>query len=254
MSDSMIAPANTQLLVSVEEALARATRFGKSMVAFSRGGATHERIGVIERVARDAEAVRLSGAQHACRIVPAAIASIEVDRSSRMKDQVYPRLNFRDTAGATLFAVVGFEGLERFNAALADCREATLPSSAQKERSAPAAPATAAPPPLPFDPLQAAQRSGAEVVICHGAEGFTQEWRGAIGHLKPAMGFINILEPDFHLHLKDGSLSAWRQEEGDGREITFAAIDTEGKPTGLVISGPASAFGDEKVEVLKNQL
>lgn len=241
MSDS--APANTRLLVSVEDALARAKRFGKSMVAFSRGGTTHERIGVIEHVERDTEGIRLSGAHHACRIVPSAIVSIEADRSSKMKDTFYPRLNFRDDSGETLFAVVGFEGLEPFNAALAGCSEEALPAPAPKER--PATPEeSAATPPLPFDALQIAQQSGAEVVIRHGTDGFAQEWRGAIGQLRPAMGFMNIINPDFHLHLKDGSVSAWRQEKASGdNAIAFAALNTDGEPTGLVISGTASAFG-----------
>lgn len=236
-------PANTRLLVSVEEALARASGFGKSMVTFSRGGATHERIGVIERVERGAESVRLTGAHHASRIIPAAIASIETDRSTKMKDVSYPRLNFRDGAGEALFAIVGFEGLDPFNAALAGCAEEAMPAQEAKPNERPAASGDAtALPPLAFDALQAAQQSGAEVVIRHGVDGFSQEWRGTIGELRPAMGFINIINPDFHLHLKDGSLSAWQREEGDDHEVTFVAIDTDGKPTGLVIRGPASAF------------
>lgn len=242
MSEPKTAPAKTRLAVSVEEALDRATRFGKSMVAFSRGGTTHERIGVIERVERDAEGVRLSGAHHACRIVPSAIASIEVDRSSKMKDQFYPRLNFLDASGETLFAVVGFEGLDPFDAALSGCYEEALPESEPKQQPSPSAEAAASTP-LPFDALQMAQRSGAEVVVRHGTDGFTQEWRGRIGQIRPAMGFTNIIDPDFHLHLKDGSLSSWQLEKTlDGKEVTFVALDRDGKPTGLTISGPASAF------------
>lgn len=234
-------PARSRLLVSVEEALDRATRFGKSMVTFSHGGATHERIGVIERVEGDPNGIRLAGATHASRITPSAFASVEVDRTSKMKDKHYPRLSFCDAAGKSVFAVVGFDGLEPFDAALAGCTEDALPVESPTPRTPPGE--TPAAPPLPFDALQAAQQSGEEVVIRHGVDGFTQEWRGKITALKPAMGFINIIDPDFHLHLKDGSLSTWKPaESASGGECTFAAIDTDGKPTGLTISGPASAF------------
>ena len=245
MSESATVPAKTRLLVSIEEALDRARRFGKSMVAFSRSGTTHERIGVIERVERDADGIRLSGTHHASRIMPSAVASIEVDRSNKMKDTVYPRLDFRDASGQAVFAVVGFEGLLPFDAALAGCKEEALPALEPEPKLRPMPAANAATPvPLPFDALQIAQQSGAEVMIRHGMEGFTQEWRGRVGQLKPAMGFLNIIDPDFHLHLKDGSLSAWQQEKAadDSNEITFVALDTDGKPTGLTISGPASAF------------
>ena len=48
MSDAT--PARTRVEMTVKEALDRAARFGKLMVTFSQGGATHERIGVIEKV------------------------------------------------------------------------------------------------------------------------------------------------------------------------------------------------------------
>jgi hypothetical protein len=38
------------------------------------------------------------------------------------------------------------------------------------------------------------------------------------------MGFINVMRPDFHLHLLGGAVAGWN----DG-----AALDAESKPTGL---------------------
>jgi putative heme degradation protein len=236
------APARTRLQTSVKEALDRATRFGKLMVTFSQGGATHERIGVIETVEDSADEIRLVGAHHASFITPSAFASVEADRSSKMKDKYYPRLVFCDAAGKAVFAVVGFDGLEPFDAAMAGCKEEPLPAAEPTPRSAPTAEAPPAPT-LPFDALQLAQQSGEEVVIRHGTDGFRQEWRGRIGGLRPAMGFINIIDPDFHLHLKDGSVSAWQAAEAaEAGMTTYAALDADGKPTGLMISGPASAF------------
>ena len=236
------APARTRLQLSVKEALDRATRFGKLMVTFSQGGATHERIGVIERVEDGPDGIRIGGAHHSSLITPSVFASVEADRSSKMKDKYYPRLVFCDAAGKAVFSVVGFDGLEPFDAAMAGCTEEPLPAAEPAPRPAPAG-ETPAVPALPFDALQLAQQSGDEVVIRHGTEGFRQEWRGKIGALKPAMGFINIIDPDFHLHLKDGSVSAWQAEPGSEMGVqTFAALDVDGKPTGLTIGGPTSAF------------
>jgi putative heme degradation protein len=236
------AHARSRLQVSVKEALDRAARFGKLMVTFSQGGATHERIGVIERVEEGPFGIRLAGDHHASLITPSVFTSVEADRTSKMKDKYYPRLSFCDAAGKSVFAVVGFDGLEPFDAALAGCTEEPLPAAEPTPRS-PAAGEGASPPPLPFDALQLAQQSGEEVIIRHGTDGFRQEWRGRIATLRPAMGFINIIDPDFHLHLKDGSVSAWRPTEPATAEMrTFAAVDTDGNLTGLTISGPASAF------------
>lgn len=237
---SEFAPARTRVETTVKEALDRAARFGKLMVTFSYGGATHERIGVIEKVEEVADGIRLAGAHHASVVTPSMIASIEADRSSRMKDKYYPRLVFCDDAGKAVFSVVGFEGLEPFDAAMSGCTEAPVPTPEPTPRSAPA---SEAPPTLPFDALQLAQQSGEEVVIRHGTHGFRQEWRGRISGLKPAMGFINIIDPDFHLHLKDRSVSAWQSAPAsEAGAQTFVALDIDGKPTGLTITGPAAAF------------
>jgi hypothetical protein len=125
---------------------------------------------------------------------------------------------------------------------MAGCAEHPLPAAEPTPRSAPVGETSPAPA-LPFDALQLAQQSGEEVVIRHGTDGFRQEWRGKIGQLKPAMGFINIIDPDFHLHLKDGSVSAWRPvPASSSSELTYAALDADGNPTGLTISGSAAAF------------
>lgn len=239
---SEAAPARTRVQTNVKEALDRATRFGKLMVTFSHGGATHERIGVIERVEEGADGLRISGAHHASLITPSLFNSVEADRSSKMKDKYYPRLVFCDATGKAVFSIVGFEGLEPFDAAMAGCVEDPLPAAEPTPRSA-SVRETSPAPALPFDALELAQQSGEEVVIRHGTDGFRQEWRGKIGQLKPAMGFINIIDPDFHLHLKDGSVSAWRPvPASSSSELTYAALDTDGKPTGLTISGSAAAF------------
>ena len=68
------------------------------------------------------------------------------------------------------------------------------------------------------------------------ANGVSQSWQGRIEAVKPAMGFLNVMTPDFHLHLEGGSVSGWRAEPG--RRI---ALDAGGQPTRLSLTGPAFA-------------
>ena len=82
-------------------------------------------------------------------------------------------------------------------------------------------------------PLQAALEAGTTVTIGFWRKGFEQEWTGVIESVKPSMGFINVMRPDFHLHLLGGAVAGWN--EG-------AALDADGKPTGLWLArqdGPA---------------
>lgn len=44
------------------------------------------------------------------------------------------------------------------------------------------------------------------------------------------MGFLNVMTPDFHLHLEGGSVSGWRTESG--RRV---ALDRNGRPVGLSV-------------------
>ena len=206
---------------------------GRLMVILRAGGATHERIGPVGAVSREGGVVRITGDCHDATIPLAPLAAIAVDRSSVMKDKVYPRLEFRDAAGLVLVAVVGMEGLEPFEAALAGFPrqpEAAPEKPARAERADLAAedPACA--------PFEAIVASGQPAVITASANGVSQSWQGRIEAVKPAMGFLNVMTPDFHLHLEGGSVSGWRAEPG--RRI---ALDAGGQPTGLSLTGAAFA-------------
>lgn len=208
---------------------------GKLMVTAKRAGATHERIGTIERVTVDDGWLVCSGAEHDSRMDPSAIATIIVDRTSIMGDQAYPRIDFLAADGECLFSVVGFGGLEPFDAALAPFG----PGEALPEK--PAEPRGERPEVDPEEtgarPLNTARDSGIEISIAFSRKGFAQKWTGRVEKVNPAMGFINVMRADFHLHLRANTVSDWRVA-GELHE----ALDQDGVPTGLTLRGiPAAA-------------
>nr|WP_145994372.1 hypothetical protein [Mesorhizobium loti] len=60
--------------------------------------------------------------------------------------------------------------------------------------------------------------------------------------IKPAMGYVNVIQPDFHLHLKGGAVANWRRED-DGEQVRFLAITEDGNEIGLAVSGARASFG-----------
>ena len=218
---------------SAEAVLQRLPRMGRLMVVLQTGGVTHERIGPVESVSCADDGLHISGPCHAAVIDTAPVASVGIDRSSVMKDKVYPRLNFRDADGEVLFAVVGMEGLEPFKAALTGFARSAEPPPDAAERSPRADLAGDDPLHAPFNTLVAA---GAEAVITASTTGIRQSWQGRVEATKPAMGFLNVMTGDFHLHLAGGSVSAWAAEPG--RRI---ALGPEGQPTGLILASDAFA-------------
>jgi putative heme degradation protein len=226
-------PSHELLTAGPAEVLDLLPGMGRLMVILRAGGATHERIGPVGAVSRGGGAARIAGDCHDATIPLAPIAAIAIDRSSVMKDKVYPRLEFRDAAGQVLAAVVGMEGLEPFEAALAGFPRAPeaapeKPARAGRDDLAADDPACA-----PFETIAA---SGRPAVITASAHGASQSWQGRIEAMKPAMGFLNVMTPDFHLHLEGGSVSGWREEPG--RRI---ALDAAGQPTGLMLASAAFA-------------
>lgn len=224
-------PARERLDISAASVLAVLPAIGKLMVGSSELGVTHERIGPVEKVTSDGPFVTISGEAHDSRIDTREIAEVFVDRSGRMRDKIYPRIEFRTSSGAALFSVVGFDGLEPFDAALATLGNGTAvepePAKPAGERGEVEADDPGS---VPFD---AAVISGEETVIGFRRNGFQQLWHGHIEAVKPAIGFINVMRPDFHLHLKAGTVASWREEDGELR-----AEAEDGSLTGLFVTTP----------------
>jgi putative heme degradation protein len=218
--------------------LQRLPRMGRVMMAASQQGVTHERLGVVERVAHEDGRVICGGASHDATIELAAIASVVADRTGKMKDKILPRLEFHDAAGEQLFSVVGLDGLEPFDAGLAGIGGEAVP---ERTRT-PTDPATLADSDPGNAPFAQANAAGADVSIEIRRNGFTQAWRGVIAEVKPAMGFINVMKPDFHMHLRGGAVARWSSREADGA-VEMVAQNEQGEAIGLVVRGPKGTFG-----------
>ncbi len=219
-----------RLSVSPASVIYALPAIGRLMITAKNGGATHERIGIIEAVTADAGWLVCSGAEHDSRIDPQAITDIIVDRTSIMGEQAYPRIDFLG-GEEVLFSVVGFGGLEPFNAALAQFGPGEAlpeqPKQARGERQEASLEDVGA------TPLSKAQEDGEPVSISFRRTGFEQRWAGIVERINPAMGFINVTRPDFHLHLRCGAVSRWQEGENGA---TLAALDGDQTPIGLVIT------------------
>lgn len=218
-----------RLTATPEAVLAALPQVGRLMVTAKNLGATHERIGAVETVSfADGWAV-IGGAEHESRIELAAIAEMIVDRTSVMKDKAYPRIDLNRADGSYICGIVAFDGLEPFDTAIAPFGPGEpleeKPESGPTERIEPAA----------TDPglvtLEAIRESATPVTVGFRQPNFHQAFRGIVETVKPAMGFINIMRGDFHLHLKSGAVAEWR-EVGDERR----AVNAEGRELGLYLA------------------
>jgi putative heme degradation protein len=212
---------------------------GKVMVVAQGGGVTHERIGIVEKISKSETRIVFAGSAHDCTIDMEHVASAIADRSGRMKDKVLPKLEFLNTEGKLVFSIVGLDGIEKFDDALARFIGVAVEPKT-KEQSAQAALSDGDP---GLGPLMAANNAGEEIVIEMQKPGLAQRWRGLVPAINPAMGFINIIASDFHLHLRGGTVARWERQETDvSGHVRLTALDAGGKPTGLSLQGPRTAF------------
>lgn len=214
---------------------------GRLMINTRQGGATHERMGVVEAVAEDNGWLVCSGAEHDSRIEVGAITAMIVDRTSIMGGQCYPRIDFMQDADTVLCSVIGFAGIEPFDAVVSqfgpgealEIIERTPPGGNAATETDPNDPGTV--------PFQAALASAQGVTVRITRPGFTQDWAGVVEKVSPSRGFINVMRTDFHLHLRAGAVASWRQDT-DGNGAVMVALNADGEPTGLTVHGPAAAF------------
>lgn len=219
----------------------RLPALGNLMIIGKANGATHERIGTVETVDEIDGWLAATGNHHHSRMDPSIVCRVILDTSSIMQNQVYPRLDFQDDKGNTLFAFVGFAGETPFETALADLARTELEPSPPADR--PQRPEVAENDPG-AKPLKAALDKAQPVTIAFESRGFAQSWTGIVEKVSPGMGFINIMRPDFHLHLLGGTVSAWGEETAV-YGVRLTALGTDGNATGLSLSAAeAAAFAD----------
>lgn len=192
---------------SIDNVLKTLPRMGRVMViAKTDRGVTHERVGPVDAVVVVPEGLRILGACHDGLVDQSALVKMQIDSSSAMRDKVYLHLNFLDEADNVVLAVVGMDGTDPMDKALEEFTRTPLPA---KEK--PAFNRADAPEVLETDPamivLKELCERGDDVIITAQTAGLKQVWQGQIESVKPAMGFVNVMTSDFHLHLKAGKHS-----------------------------------------------
>ena len=213
--------------------LERLPHMQRVMAVLKGNGATHERIGAVGMVTAEGDWIALGGAVHTARIDAARLAGVTLDTSSEMGGQVYPSLDFTDAEDASVLRIVGMDGADAVVGALDGLtRQAVDPVPRVR-------PAGDAPKDFSDDPglvlLERLRDEGTAVTIRAAHPGCEQSWQGRIETVKPGMGFANVMTPDFHLHLRAGTVSGWR-EDGD----RFVALGPDSVETGLVIERVAA--------------
>lgn len=222
-------PPREQLAVSPIDVLRRLPSVGKLMVAANNAGVTHERIGPVETIDAGGSWAVVSGKTHDSQIDLAAIAAIIVDRTSVMRDKVYPRIELHRADGTHLCHFVGFDGLEAFDDAISFLGEGqpleAVASPEPRERRD-VSDADAA-----LVRLDAERDSASRLVVSFQQPGFVQRWTGVIEEVRAAMGFVNIIRPDFHLHIRAGAINGWDESGhalGINAELLPLVIEFDG--------------------------
>ena len=138
------------LVQSPAEILPLLPAMGRIMLSTRFNGAIHERMGAVGGVTIEGGKARLSGACHDSVVDLSVVTRVVADRSGKMRDKVLPKLECQDAAGETVFSLIGLEGLEIFDRALAPLGAGEPLEPVTRE-----APAGAAAPELPADDLGA---------------------------------------------------------------------------------------------------
>ena len=228
-----------QLSVPPLDVFRRLPLLGRIMIAARDDVVTLERIGIVEKLERDGDTMFCVGQAHDCEVDLCALSSVVVDYSAQMKGKVLPKIEFQDAAGKVVFSVVGLEGSEKFDVALKAFEGVAiaLPPKIESE------PVTLDHNDVGLLLLKSARTAEAEITIEVRRPGVTQRWRGLVPEINPAMGFINIITSDFHLHLRGGGVTKWQRSEvaPDGT-VELTAVGLDSHSLGLFVRGPVAAF------------
>jgi putative heme degradation protein len=229
-----------QIIESPPSVFSRLPLIGKLMIVVRNGGATHERIGSVESLDRTGDVIFIKGQAHDFTMDARFISSIVIDRSGRMKDKVLPRIEFGDAVGDLAFSIVALDGVNKFDYAFAYLKSRAVAPPAQESLNPPSPSVED----IGLRPLNAARAEESEIAIEMHRPGAIQRWCGVVREINMAMGFINIITPDFHLHLRSGAVFSWQQREIDGNDkLELTAMDEAGQAFGLVLRGTRKDFG-----------
>lgn len=217
-----------RMISPVREVMGALPSMGRVMLSASAQDVTHERIGPVERVTGDQGTLRLEGRSHDARLDVASIGTLVADRTGRMGERFLPRIQALGPEGGLLYALIALDGLEPFDAALVGLAlgEDAPPLEPPPPRGDPPSPEGDAAQIL----IDRLAEEGASLAIEFASRGLLQTWSGKAAPTKPAMGFVNIIGPDFHLHVRAGAIGSWRDEDGLHR-----ALAPDGAETGLTV-------------------
>lgn len=213
----------------VEDVFSRLPTMDKLMVVASAHQTVHERIGIVETVKQSHGTACLSGPTHDSEILRDSIHSVYFDTSSQMKDKTLPKLDFRGENNETVFSVIGLQGAAPFANALSSMSMTPVEVLPKPERNQFSQEETEEADPG-NDFLQKLSDNGSETLVRFETTAIRQQWQGKIQSVRASMGHINIIQPDFHLHLPFGKVSSWQLNND-----VWQAMDADGKVFGLTI-------------------
>ncbi|MCX5496967.1 hypothetical protein OSH11_19845 [Kaistia dalseonensis] len=219
--------------------LQRAVLMGRALVGVRAGGALLERIGILDGIVEENGLIVSHGARHETRIDPKAIVAIVADRSETPHDTVLTYIDFLDRNGDSVIKVTALDGPEGLDATLEGFARAPLPYQPPLERSAVAV----EPSDIGAVPLLAAKANGDAVTLAVTRAGSFQSWTGVIEKVHFGHNYINIIQPEVHLHLRGQVIGSW-DTEVEGDRLVLTALDPADAPIGLTVSGDAMAFAE----------
>jgi putative heme degradation protein len=223
--------------------LQRAHLMGRALVGMRVGGTLLERIGVFDGVAEENGLIVAHGALHETRIDPKTIVSIVTDRSETPHDTILTYIDFLDAKGDSILKVTALDGPAGLMATLEGFARSPLPYVAPLERSTVAVDSAD----TGAIPLLAAHASQQDVTLAVTRDGGFQSWTGKIAKIHFGHNYINIIQPEVHLHLRGRAVAEWTEQVVDGR-VTYTALEASSQPIGLTVSGAVEAFAPVAVD------
>lgn len=231
-----------QLSAQPLNVFSRLPLLGRIMIAVRDDDVVLERIGIVQKLEREGTRMFCGGPAHDSEIDMSGLSQVVVDYSSKMKDKVLPRIEFQEPGGKIVFSVVGLEGVGPFETALKIFDGVAIEPLAKPASDSAAGTLDAND--IGLQPLKSARAAESEITVEMRRPGVTQRWHGLVPEINPAMGYVNIITSDFHLHLRGGGVTAWKRSDvaADGT-VELAATGPGEKSLGLYLRGPALAFG-----------
>ena len=178
---------------------------GDLQIITRAGGIVHEQFGAFPQIEQSGAALACVGPDHYTLLAVDQVRRAVLNRLGGTTAHPQPRIDFLDADDVALVSVMGDRDSEALQAVLDGFDRRPI-----AEIDGPALPE-----PAPVDVV----------------EGFKLGPRN-----------VNIIQADFHLHLKGGTIEDWALSEVAGGLVERRARDASGRDLGLVLRGEAEAF------------